>query len=260
MAVKRDIRPAAFGGRGWRPRRGTLADDIREGRVWASCGLNSEYGRLREVVLYRPPARTPPPADPNAVQHLERVDWARVAGEIGRAAACFRRLGVDVLALRPRLGRTAFKPEDCPNLVFVRDLFFMTPQGAIVSRMASAVRAGEERHLARALAERGVPILGTIAGSGTFEGADALWLRPGLVAVGLGNRTNAAGFGQLSDILRRLGAACLPVSLPPGVQHLLGCLQVVDGDLAAVRPRLLPQAARRRLAEEGFETVPLPED
>ena len=40
-----------------------------------------------------------------------------------------------------------------PNLMFCADLFVMTPQGAILARPASDVRAGEERWVARGLAE-----------------------------------------------------------------------------------------------------------
>jgi len=44
-------------------------------------------------------------------------------------------------------------------LMFVSDLMFMTPEGAVLARPASTVRAGEERWVARRLAELGVPIL-----------------------------------------------------------------------------------------------------
>ncbi len=39
-----------------------------------------------------------------------------------------------------------------PNLIFARDLFFMTPEGAVVARMAASSRAGEVRFAAAALA------------------------------------------------------------------------------------------------------------
>jgi N-dimethylarginine dimethylaminohydrolase len=259
VAVRRGSLPAAYGGRGWRPRQGTLADDIREGKIWTRCASNSECGRLEKVVLYWPPAGTPAPADPNSAQHLERVDWAVIAEEMGHVSECFRRLGVDVLTIRPRGGRAAFKPERFPNMIYVRDLFFMTPEGAIVSRMASSVRAGEESHLARTLADHGTVILGTIGGAGTFEGADALWLDRRTVLIGLDNRTNAAGFDQVSSLLRRQGVSCTPVPLSKRVQHLLGCLQIVDGDMAVVRGGVLPKDALRALAEKGYKTVPLPE-
>ena len=48
--------------------------------------------------------------------------------------------------------------------MFVADLMFMTPEGAILGRPASTVRAGEERLVARRLAELGVPILRVVRG------------------------------------------------------------------------------------------------
>ena len=42
--------------------------------------------------------------------------------------------------------------EDRPNAVYCRDLMFMTPEGAIISRPALPVRRGEEAAMAKALA------------------------------------------------------------------------------------------------------------
>jgi N-dimethylarginine dimethylaminohydrolase len=44
-------------------------------------------------------------------------------------------------------------------LMFVSDLMVITPEGAVLARPASTVRVGEERWVARQLAELGVPIL-----------------------------------------------------------------------------------------------------
>ena len=50
-------------------------------------------------------------------------------------------------------------------------------------RPASTVRAGEERYVAAALGALGVPILMSVHGNGTFEGADAMWAAPDLCFV-----------------------------------------------------------------------------
>src|SRR4029453_3070076 len=91
------------------------------------------------------------------------------------------------------------------NGVFVRDQYFMTPEGAVVARMASQPRAGEERSTTLALANYGVPILRTVGAAACFEGSDALWLRPDSVVIGVGNRTCTDGAAQVSESLRRLG-------------------------------------------------------
>jgi N-dimethylarginine dimethylaminohydrolase len=100
--------------------------------------------------------------------------------------------------------------------------------------MAAPQRAGEERHTALALAEQGIPILHTTRGSGLLEGADALWLNDGEVLVGVGHRTNSLGCDQLEEVLAEQGVQVLRTSVHPGVQHLLGMVNLVRTDLAVV--------------------------
>jgi N-dimethylarginine dimethylaminohydrolase len=145
------------------------------------------------------------------------------------------------------------------NLMYVRDLFFNTREGAVVSRMASAVRAGEEKHASLALSQLGVPITRTISGAGLLEGADALWLDPRTVLCGVGNRTNAEGFRQLREALEAQGVKTIAVELPRGVQHLLGILQIVDRDLALLRGEIAPRRLAALLKMRGFSLVPVPE-
>lgn len=252
--------PAAYQGRGWRPRRRSHGEELPGGGVWRAANVSSEWEPLEEVMLHIPPPDTPPPPDVNAVQHLASIDFHRLAQELEALAACYRRLGVEVhsLTARPPLpGRPA---APLYNLVFVRDLFAMAPEGAVVARVASEVRAGEERHAAAALAAIGVPILRTVSGSGTFEGADALWLRGDLLVVGVGQRTNLEGFEQLRDCVQAQGRSCVSVPVPAGVQHLMGVVQAVDRDLAVVRRELLPLALLELLADLGFHLLELEED
>jgi N-dimethylarginine dimethylaminohydrolase len=71
-------------------------------------------------------------------------------------------------------GVSVFYVEPCdvppPNQMFVADLFFMTPEGAILARPASTVRAGEERFVAERLAGLGIPIPRCVRGKGVFYG------------------------------------------------------------------------------------------
>ena len=128
--------------------------------------------------------------------------------------------------------------------LFVADLMFMTPEGAILARPASTVRAGEERWVARRLADLGIPILRTIRGEGTFEGADAAWLDPHTVLVGRGLRTNAEGVRQVSATLQEMGVAVIEIDLPCGTMHLMDILRFADRDLALAWPGRLAARAR----------------
>lgn len=235
-----------------------MAAEVRSGQgIWAPWRVDSECGKLEAVLLHCPGDEVRGIRDPNKVLHLARIETEALKREFGRIAAAFRRLGVKVYAV----GR-AFNGGRWPrkhNLMYVRDLFFATPEGAVVSRMAGVVRAGEEKYAARTLANLGVPILRTISGRGLFEGADALWLNPRTVLCAVGNRTNAEGFKQLREVLSAQGVETFAVELPRGVQHLLGILQIVDLDLAFLRCEVTSQKLSGLLKRRGFQIVPVRE-
>jgi len=235
--------PAAFGGPGWSPRRTTLREEI--GSIWGPCGIDSEWGALRRVLLHRPGPELEASRDPAAAQMLAPVDPAVAARRHDGLAAAYRRAGVAVEMVDPE-GRPP------ANLLFVADLFLMTPEGAILGRPASTVRAGEERHVARRLAALGVPILRTVRGAGTFEGADALWLRRDLVMLATGFRTNREGARQVAACLGGLGVRVAGVVIPPGAMHLMGTLRLLDWDLAVGWPGRVPDATAGVLRDAGF--------
>jgi N-dimethylarginine dimethylaminohydrolase len=143
--------------------------------------------------------------------------------------------------------------------MFVADLLFMTPEGAVVGRPASTVRAGEERWVARRLAGLGIPILRTVRGQGTFEGADAAWLDGCSVLLATGLRTNAAGAAQVAALLDEMGIGVVPAGLPYGTMHLMGTLRLADRDLALAWPGRVPYTAVEALRARGYEVLFLPD-
>jgi len=122
------------------------------------------------------------------------------------------------------------------------------------------MRAGEERWVARALADLGVPILRAVRGSGTFEGADLMWLAPDVALLAHGLRTNAEGAAQVRDTLEEMGVRVVETLLPSGTMHLMGQLRIVDGTLAFVWPGRFPDDAVREMEELGFEVLFLPDE
>jgi N-dimethylarginine dimethylaminohydrolase len=160
-------------------------------------------------------------------------------------------------------GVTAFyvEPRETPppNLMFVADLFFMTPEGAIVARPASTVRAGEERHVSRKLAELDIPILRCVRGEGVFEGADASWIDSDRVILATGLRTNSEGADQVSSILHEMDVEVVRVKLPVGAMHLMGTLRFTDEDLAICWMGRTPNLAIKALKEYGKEVVFIPD-
>jgi N-dimethylarginine dimethylaminohydrolase len=118
------------------------------------------------------------------------------------------------------------------------------------------VRAGEERYVAEALARLGVPILMTVHGDGTFEGADVAWVNDDLCFLAEGLRTNTAGADQVERMLREIGVSrVVRVQLPWGAMHLDGLLSLVDNDLAVIWPRRTPFPVVKTLLDEGFRLL-----
>jgi arginine deiminase len=245
------LKAAAYGGPGWSPRTASLRQEI--GQVWGACGVASEWSPLKAVLLHRPGPELDKLADPDAAQMLSPLDADRARRQHDALAQAYRDAGVAVHYVEP--GGTP-----PPNLMFVADLMFTTPEGVILGRPASTVRAGEERFVARRLAELGMPILRSVRGTGTFEGADAAWIDPQTVLLATGLRTNAEGAAQVASLLREMKVDVIPVGLPYGVMHLMGQLRFADRDLAIAWPGRVPHAAVEALRARGYTILFLPNE
>lgn len=244
--------PATYGGPAWARRVESHADEVAAGKGWARCGVASEVAPLREVMLSWPGEALGRVTDLERNLMLAPVDLTRARAQTEALASCYEALGV-----RVHMVREAAAP---PNFIFMRDVFFMTPEGAVLARMAGTARAGEERLAAAALASRGFPILLTPRGHATFEGADALWLDARTVLIGRGRRTNRAGVEAVARLLADMGVSATEIVLPPGTQHLLGVVNFIDVNLAAVRSDRPVDALRRVLLERGIEPLVLEAD
>jgi N-dimethylarginine dimethylaminohydrolase len=242
---------ATFGGAGWVSRRGLHVEDVAAGRLWTKCGVSSETGRLRAVLLVSPGEELRDGADPNARLMLAPVNVRAIQRQARGIAKVLREHGITVHVFRP-----PNRPP--PNLIFMRDLFFMTPEGAVLSRVGASQRAGEERFAAAALASIGIPILGIPRSNATVEGADVLWAREDLALIGIGKRTNAAGADFVTGLLSGMGARTRSFQLPQGSQHLLGIANFVSETLVVVRKDQSSKALLRALHSLDFEVLELP--
>jgi N-dimethylarginine dimethylaminohydrolase len=193
--------------------------------------------------------------DPEASLLLASPDPGLAQLQHDGLAQAYRSLGVEVHYVEPPVTPP-------PNQLFVADLFAMTPEGAILARPASTVRAGEERWAAAALAALGVPILRSIRGKGVFEGADLMWIHPGTALLAQGLRTNREGADQVRGILEEMGIRVVQTRLPEGTMHLMGQLRIVDRDLAVAWEGRLPEEAVQALEDEGVRVafIPNPEE
>ncbi len=247
---------SAYQGRGWKARLRPLKAELAgKPALYSDFRVNSEWNDLKAVVLYCPRTELRKIKNPHAVQHLFPIALTKLQRQFRALASTYRKCGVRVIEIDPsRLPSSLRVPP--PNLMFVRDLFLNTMEGAVVSRMSSRVRAGEEKFAAATLAAEGALIRASIGGRGLFEGsADAVWITPRLVAVGQGARTNREGLNELRSILKSQGVKCVAVPMPRGVQHLMGILQIVDRNLALVRTDKAPASLVRLLRAQKFKIV-----
>lgn len=149
---------------------------------------------------------------------------------------------------------------DHADAIFVHDPVLMTDRGAIILRMGKSLRVGEEAAVERTLNRLGVPIHYRLSGEALAEGGDLLWLDPKTLCVGLGFRTNLAGFAQLGEALAGSGVELVPVQLPyfagpEACLHLMSLISMVDDDLAVIYRPLLPVPFHQLLVKRGIELI-----
>jgi len=242
---------AAYGGKGWSPRIRSHEQEL--GDLWTDCGIDSEWRPLKAVLVHRPGREMEIPEDKiNELQFAETINLVQARAEHDYMVEMYQDHQVTVHLLEPNPGMT-------PNQLYCADLFAMTPEGAILARPASTVRAGEERWVARTLGNIGIPVLKVLTGTATFEGADLMWLDRETAVIGRGLRTSQAAIDQITRVLSEMGITTLAFDMPFGTMHFMGMLRVVDKDLAFIWPRRTPHALVILLQERGFKVLPLPD-
>jgi len=244
--MPKEIHDAAHGGKGWLPRKTSLLKEI--GNVWGTCGVATEWSGLEAVLMHRPGPEIESISDANKTLMSAIPEPILTRHQHDNLAKKYRNFGANVFYIEPR-------DTPPPNLMFVADLFFMTPEGAILARPASIVRAGEERFVARKLAELGIPILRCVRGEGVFEGADASWIDSRTVILATGLRTNSDGANQVTSILKEMGVDVVSVRLPKEAMHLMGTFRLVDEDLAICWKEHTPKTAVKALKDFGKDVV-----
>ncbi len=226
-----------------------FAEDMPE--VWGEFYCDSEVGRLRAVLMHRPGRELESVTEATYQDLLfdAPIDHARFRDQFDALVETYSSLDVEVQLVQGQR-------EDRPNAVYVRDLYTMTPEGAILARPATLQRRGEERAVARSLLALGVPILKTVNGRGTFEGSNVMWLDRTTCLLGTSSRTNAAGADQVERELRGLGVEeVMRVAVPYGQIHIDGFLSMVDRRCAVISPWLITWDLRRWLLDRGFELI-----
>ena len=225
-------------------------EQIRD--YWGDWGVSSQTATLKSVLL-RSPGREIDDFGWEEARFREPIDPEKFREAHQRLVDVYRENGVSVHFMEEqRLDR--------PNAVYCRDLMFMTPEGAIIARPALPVRRGEEAAMAKALADLHIPIVKTITGTGTFEGADCLWVDRKTVILARSSRTNESGYNQVAHVLREQGVeTILTVPIPYTNAHLDGVMNFVDVDKAVINTRQVPYDVVEHLMNMGYHIIDAPD-
>ncbi len=245
--MPRDI--DALPGERWFPLENDFGEEIEQ--YWGPWGVSSEVSPLRAVLMRRPGAEIEDFSYAE-VRFRAEVSAEKMREAHDRLTGCYRKYGVEVSYVKDQ------RP-DRPNAFFMRDLMFMTPQGAIIGRPANPSRRGEERYVAQALAQLGVPIIKTINGRGIFEGANAMWVDRKTVILASGSRGNKEGLEQVRLELEIQGVEnFIYMQIPYGHAHIDGILNLAREDLVMVHASQVPYDVCAALREKGIEVVEAP--
>ena len=215
-------------------------------------GVDSEYGRLTDVMLSAPP-------------HLELVPCNPVSIENhANGITCSPNIALEqhaklVRALQSEGVRCHLVPpaEQLPDLSFTRDATLMTPWGLLGLNPAVGHRGDEVAHILNSAQSWGVPVLGRMEG-GTVEGGDVCILRPGVVIIGWSaDRTDEEGANMLRRLFEARGWRAILCRFDPHFLHLDTQFTVVDRNRAVACVEALEEGFLAALRELEIELVPV---
>jgi N-dimethylarginine dimethylaminohydrolase len=216
-------------------------------------GLDSEYGRLRDVLIG--------PVDHfswqggNAVaQRSERVglrfDFATAKAQYGEMLDVYRQAGVTIHTLRP-------SPE-LPYQIFARDSSVMTPWGAVIMQMQKPYRRGEYAECLRFYLQAGIPIYDLVT-AGNVEGGDFMVLKPGVAACGFsGERSIEPAVRQLQSWFQAEGWEFHTYAFDSHFLHLDVQMGMLAENLAVVCVEAVEPELVTWLQSRGIRVIPVP--
>jgi N-dimethylarginine dimethylaminohydrolase len=240
----------AIPGEKWFPKESHFEEDM--GLYWGDWGVYSEVEKLKACLMRRP-GKEIENFDAAAVRFTdEPLDIELMRKQHDAVTEVYRNFGAKVYYVEEQR-------EDRPNAVYCRDLMFMTPEGAIITRPGMATRRGEERYIAQALGKLGVPIVRTINGDGIFEGANAMWVDRRTCVLSTGIRCNKSGYDQVAEELRRQGVTdIIPMQLPYSNIHIDGLLNAASNEVMIGHVSQIPYDVVDALKRKGYKVLEAP--
>ncbi|MCG2779083.1 MAG: arginine deiminase family protein [Desulfobacterales bacterium] len=244
------------------------------GEKW---GLNSTFGKIRKILVYRPGEEQKEALIQEDLQLFNLPegpsDFEKMQEQHDEFVTAMENEGIEVIFLEPRkplIGTYGIPIRSAP---FLRETITVRG-GVIICRLAVAYKKGLEAFAARRVAELGCPILHTIHGMGVFEASNMVWIDEKSVILATGLRSNAEGLRQVEAVLRAQGVedihhAQLPgylqkrthqVGPSSGIFHLDMTFGMAYYNIAVLWPGGVGYDTVSWLEEKGIDIIELSEE
>lgn len=235
------------------------------GRAW---GVSNDVGRIRAILMHRPGDEM------KIIDPKKRIESIGSFGDL-EAGWYFQSDTLPALsemqaqhdaltaALTARGIEVHHVDGDAQNRLkscYTRDPLIMCKGGAIICRMGTRIRRGEELAITRTLARLGIPILRTLSGTALMEGGSFAWINERTAVIGCGIRVNREGAEQIGEVLKRQGVDLIIIDLVGYDIHIDGSFLMIDKDLALVDPSGLPFSFLEKLKELRVRTIEVSPD
>ena len=154
----------------------------------------------------------------------------------------------------------SFLIDPLPNLLFTRDSSVWLPGRVAITSLAMPARV-RETQLTGLIYEHHPRFAGTPRAHGPhlehLEGGDVLLLAPGVVAVGVGERTTPAGFERFARETLEGGLArvvlAVPIAQERATMHLDTIVTMVDVDTVVIYPTMADDLRAHAVTLDGDE-------
>jgi N-dimethylarginine dimethylaminohydrolase len=218
--------------------------------VTEAWGVDSEHGRLRDVLLC--------PPDNFRWLPTSAISRATLDSERRFDAESARRQHAELVSIyeREEVRCHYLDPDPAlPYQVFARDSSVMTPRGSIVTQLHQWWRRGEYAPVIRFLQANEVPIRAMIT-AGALEGGDAMIVEPGTILIGAGEeRTQAVAARQLAGWMEEDGWEARVEPIPSRYVHIDVLCAILGDKLAAVCTEVLSASVVGWLRGRGFDLI-----
>jgi N-dimethylarginine dimethylaminohydrolase len=196
----------------------------------------SMVGALERVLVCSP--RTAGWSRPECVESWRDLGFHH-APDFEQAQAQHDDLCRELKAASAEVVELAGAPDLSLDAVYTHDASLPTDFGLIVLRPGKPNRVAEGAHHGAFFRSFAIPTLAEIIAPATTEAGDMVWLDSKTLLIGQGYRTNAAGIGQMRDLLAPKGVEVLSAPLPygPGPSaclHLMSLISLIDERTALV--------------------------